>query len=53
MIIWKILRIHGKEQIISLKAKDSESPKIIKIKHGKIVIDPKLITDNLTIFFAQ
>ena len=36
----------GIKSIISLKAKDSESPKIIKTKHGETITDPKLIADN-------
>ena len=31
---------------IYLKAKDSESPKIIKTKYGETITDPKLIADN-------
>ena len=43
----------GIKSIISLKAKDSESPNITKTKHGETITDPKLIADNFINFFAQ
>ena len=36
----------GIKSTIYLKAKDSESPKIIKTKYGETITDPKLIADN-------
>ena len=39
------------KSIISLKAKDSESSKIIKTKYGETITDPKLIADNINNFF--
>ena len=41
----------GIKWIISLKAKDSEIPKIIKTEHGETFTDPKLIADNFNSFF--
>ena len=43
----------GIKSIISLKAKDSECPKIIKTKHGETITDPKLIADNFNNFFCS
>ena len=45
--------LKGIKSIISLKAKDSDSSKIIKAKYGEAISDPKLIVDNFNIFFAQ
>ena len=45
--------LKGIKSIISLKAKDSDSSKIIKAKYGETISDPKLIVDNFNIFFAQ
>ena len=64
-IIRKVLRIHRNyleniknmwkvtKSTISLKIKDSESPKIIKSKNAETISDPKLIADNFNIFFVQ
>ena len=41
----------GIKWIISLKAKDSEIPKIIKTEHGETFTDTKLIADNFNSFF--
>ena len=41
----------GIKSIISLKAEDSESPKIIKTKHGETVGDPIISTDYFNFFF--
>ena len=43
----------GIKSIISSKAKDAESPKIIKTKHGETITDTKLIADNLNNFFCS
>ena len=43
----------GIKSIISPKAKDAESPKIIKTKHGETITDTKLIADNLNNFFCS
>ena len=43
--------MEGIKSNISLKAKDSQSPKIIKTKNGETITDPKLIADNFFFFF--
>ena len=43
----------GIESIISLRAKDSVYPKIIKTIHGETITYPKLIADNFNNIFAQ
>ena len=43
--------MEGIKSNISLKAKDSLSPKIIKTKNGETITDPKLIADNFFFLF--
>ena len=43
----------GIKSIISLKAEDSESPKIIKTKHGETVGDPVISADYFNFFFCS
>ena len=43
----------GIKSIISLNAKNSESPKIIKTEHGETITNPELIPDNFKKFFCS
>ena len=45
---WKRIK-----SIIYLKAKDSESPKIIKTKHGETITDPRLPSNKSNNFFCS
>ena len=40
----------GIKSTLFLKTKESQSPTIIKIKHGETITDPKLIVDNALFF---